>query len=44
MLVFIPFVGMLVGPYPFAVAIVLGTDARKQSLHDRFAETLVIYK
>lgn len=40
----IPLVGMLVMLYLLADAIVLGTDARKQSLHDRIAKTLVVYR
>lgn len=37
-------VGPLVGGYALSDATFAGIDARKQSLHDRFAETLVIYK
>ncbi len=40
----IPFVGLLTSVYALVDAIVLGTDARKQSLHDRFAKTLVVKK
>ncbi len=40
----IPLVGLLVSVYALVDAIVLGTDSRKQSLHDRFAKTLVVFK
>lgn len=40
----IPLVGILASVYALVDAIVLGTDARKQSLHDRFAKTLVVKK
>jgi uncharacterized RDD family membrane protein YckC len=40
----IPLVGMLVSIYILVDAIVLGTDARKQALHDRYAKTFVVFK